>query len=272
MNVQYRASQVFEIARFLELGRAFDKICFFAPGGPNPLESLERRRSDVRKSYFRRNFSGRMAKRKQRSTPGRLPRARRLPQPSFRPEPTPSRHFDRSPGPWAGAERRNPEGAPSTPQAPASARRPSPAGFLHSLRSVEMTVGCCASLESTAPDRLPPTRHFDRSPGPPGRGGVEKPGGRSIDASGSGPWPASVAGRISPLAPLGRNDGWVLRFARIDSTRTAVPPPVISTGAPALGPGRSGETRRALHRRRRLRRPPGPRRRPDFSTRSARSK
>ena len=54
--------------------------------------------------------------------------------------------------------------------------------------------------------RPPPTRHFDRSPGPPGRGGAEKSGGRSFDATGFSAWPASVASQISPLAPLGRND------------------------------------------------------------------
>ena len=46
----------------------------------------------------------------------------------------PSRHFDRSPGPWAGAEWRNLARVPSTPEASAPCRRSSPAGFLHSLR------------------------------------------------------------------------------------------------------------------------------------------
>ncbi len=62
----------------------------------------------------------------------------------------------------------------------------------------------------------------------------------------------------SPMSPL--------RNADKAETAAGAPPPVISTGGPALGPGQSGETRRALHRRRRLRHPPGARRRPDFST------
>ena len=33
----------------------------------------------------------------------------------------------------------------------------------------------------------------------PGRGGAEKPDRRSVDARSSGGWPASVAGRVSPL-------------------------------------------------------------------------
>ncbi len=120
----------------------------------------------------------------------------------------PSRHFDRSPGPWAGAEWRNPEGAPPTPQAPACARRPSPAGFLHSLR-------------------------------------------------------------------FGRNDGRVLRFARIGGARPPPPLPSFRPPHPSFRPeprlraGRSGEIRRALRRRLRFRRAPGARRQPDFSTRFA---
>ncbi len=124
--------------------------------------------------------------------------------------PTPIRHFDRSHGPWAGAEWRNPEGALSTPQAPASARRPSPAGFLRSLRSVEMTVGCCASVESaerpplSQPSFRPLTRHFDRSAV---RRGVEKPGRRSVDVQGSVAWPASVGRNDGKGARSGRSDG-----------------------------------------------------------------
>ncbi len=52
-----------------------------------------------------------------------------------------------------------------------------------------------------------PHPSFRPTPRPVGRGGAEKPGGRSIDAAGSGVRPAPVGGRVSPLAPLGRNDG-----------------------------------------------------------------
>ena len=56
---------------FLELDRAVFPICFFAPGSSNPLESLERRLSEVRKITFGRNFSSLPAERERRSTPGR---------------------------------------------------------------------------------------------------------------------------------------------------------------------------------------------------------
>ncbi len=147
----------------------------------------------------------------------RIRRKRAPARPSPPVIPTLTRHFDRSPGPWAGAEWRNPEGAPPTPQAPAPGRRPSPARFLRSLRSVEMTVGGCpagmtargSALHSIGSARPPPPTPVISTGGPaPGRGGVEKSGGRSIDAAGSGLRPAPVASQISPLAPLGRNDGW----------------------------------------------------------------
>ena len=56
---------------FLVFDRPFYLICFFAPGSPNPLESLERRIPEVRKITLARNFSSLPAGRERRSTPGR---------------------------------------------------------------------------------------------------------------------------------------------------------------------------------------------------------
>ncbi len=72
--------------------------------------------------------------------------------------------------------------------------------------------GTAAPLPSFRPEPRPPA---GGAPSPvistgapaPGRGGVEKSGGRSIDATRQRLWPASVASQISPLAALGRNDG-----------------------------------------------------------------
>ena len=58
---------------FLELDRAVFQKCFFAPGGPNPLKSLERCLSEVRKINFDRKFSRPPAVRERRSTPGAAP-------------------------------------------------------------------------------------------------------------------------------------------------------------------------------------------------------
>ncbi len=49
----------------------------------------------------------------------------------------------------------------------------------------------------------------------------EKPGGRSVDAAGSCVRPAPVPGRISPLAPLGRNDGEGVAPGRNDGVGVA---------------------------------------------------
>ena len=51
-------------------------MCFFALGDPNPLESLERRLSEIRKINLGRNFSSFPAERERRATPGAAPRGR----------------------------------------------------------------------------------------------------------------------------------------------------------------------------------------------------
>ena len=74
------------------------------------------------------------------SCSGRRPAPRiRSPLPSFRPEPRPP----------VGAEWRNLIGALSTPKAPAFGRRPSPAGFLRSLRFGQNDGGRGAPVEMT---------------------------------------------------------------------------------------------------------------------------
>ncbi len=162
-----------------------------------------------------------------------------LPLPSFRPSSVISTG---GPALRAGAERRNPAGAPPTPQALASARRPSPAGFLRSLR-FGRNDGWGRRGTGAGSAGLFPFRHFDRSAG---RRGVEKPGGRSVDAAGSCVRPAPVAGRVSPLAPLGRNDGRGLRSVEMTVGGGAGRGPgfslsVISTGAPAGAEWRNPE-------------------------------
>ncbi len=144
-----------------------------------------------------------------------------------------SRHFDRRPGPWAGAERRNPEGALPTPQAPASARRPSPAGFLHSLRSVEMTgrgwqrrrppgqlrVARGSALRPKWPNGRRRSHPSFRPPpvistgGPARRAGAER---RNPAGAPSTPQAPASARRPSPAGFLhslrfGRNDGRGMR-------------------------------------------------------------
>ena len=195
MTIQYPVSQAFEIARFLKLDRPVFLTPFFALRGANPLESLERRPSGVRKNNPDRKFSSLPAERECRSTPGAA-----------------------SPGSTADSgARRNRRVEPD------GVRPSSPGGAKGGAQAGAQDDGQLRPFLNRRPrpsfrtDAAAPSRHFDRSPGPgrgapspvistgapaPGRGGVEKSGGRSVGATGSGIWPASVASRISPLASL----------------------------------------------------------------------
>ncbi len=159
------------LARFPDLDRPVFLFRFFTPRSPNPLESLKNAIGECRKFRITRIIV--LARR----PPVRFPENKRK---------------------YNGLA-----GVPPTPQAPAPGRPPSPAGFLRSLRFGRNDgKGLALRPNRRRADGAPHSRHFDRSPSPPGRGGAEKPGGRSVDAAASGVRPAPVAGRISPLASL----------------------------------------------------------------------